>query len=284
MQSCFLFEKPINPKVDSDLPSFNKTPSIFTINSRNLQEASGIVSSNNFANKLWVQNDGGNPPYLHLISDAGDYIGNINLQVENRDWEDIAYGPGPIENSNYIYVADTGDNQEKEKEYSIYRVQEPNGLNSNLSVERIKFVYEDGKSYDTETLLCDPKTKDLYLITKRQLNVKVFKLKYPYSNSEINTAKFEGAIKVPFLVGGDISPDGSEIILKSLTTIYYWKKQSTESIFETLERDNDLILPYQRENQGEAVCFSKNANSYFTIGELSGNQNKLYRYDKLILD
>ena len=43
----------------------------------------------------------------------------------NRDWEDIALGNGPVAGTNYIYLADIGDNSIDSSQYYIYRFAEP---------------------------------------------------------------------------------------------------------------------------------------------------------------
>ena len=45
--------------------------------------------------------------------------------VENRDWEDIAVGPGPDASKSYVYVADIGDNEGQYQYKYIYRFEEP---------------------------------------------------------------------------------------------------------------------------------------------------------------
>ena len=45
--------------------------------------------------------------------------------AENRDWEDMASGDGPVAGENYIYIAETGDNLVHFPDYAIYRFIEP---------------------------------------------------------------------------------------------------------------------------------------------------------------
>ena len=89
-----------------------------------------------------------------------------------RDWEDIAIGPGPQANVDYLYVGEIGDNDSKHKSIKIYRVPEPN-VDANQTpvvvtvrgVETIELTYPDGPR-NAETLMVDPLTKDIYIVSK----------------------------------------------------------------------------------------------------------------------
>lgn len=255
---------------EDKLPEFLSMPDIFPIQPGNIDEASGIVDSRN-TQGLWIEEDGGDvQPGISLISYTGQYLRKVDFNGTNRDWEDIAIGPGPQANVNYIYIGEIGDNNEVHAQYYIYRFPEP-AANQTLinSYDKITFTYSDKKSYDAETLLLDPLTKDLYVITKRQFNVNVFKLAYPQATDKPIVAEFLKSIRYPFIVGGDISADGTEILLKSYDATYYWKRKKEESLIDALSRDRDIGVPYLKEPQGEAVCFDKAGKGYYTISEIA---------------
>jgi hypothetical protein len=288
IQSCFLFEKepkhPVIPEpVVDKLPEFIVEPTVVLTGAGKTTEASGIAPAYNSDNCIWVVEDSGNEAGVHLLGADGQYKSFVSLPLQNRDWEDMATGPGPIENKKYIYLADIGDNNLKHNEYTIYRFEEPpaNEKSVNL-IESIKFTYPGSSPINAETILLDPTTKDIYIISKDQLNVQVYKLPYPQSTNAVTEAQFLGAIPYLFIVGGDISPDGTEILLKSYVSVFYWKLKKDESIFQALSRTRDIGAPYVQENQGEAICWSKNAKGYFTLSEMldSPEPQKLYFYSK----
>ena len=68
------------------------------------------------------------------------------------------------------------------------------------------------------------------------------------------------------ITGGEISPDGSEILLKSYRNVYYFKRQTGESIAQALSK-TPIILPYKIELQGEAICWAPNGNAYYCLSE-----------------
>ncbi len=265
------------------LPSFASEPIVFSLADGLLNDASGIADAINFENSVWVHND--HDPHLYLVSYEGQLLRKILFDVYVRDWEDMASGPGPVSNVNYIYIAETGDNDEVFPEYYIYRFPEPGQTQEQIDhFDTIPFTYSDGKSYDVETLLLDPHTRDLYLITKRMLtDARVFRLPYPQKAGESNTAEFVRSIPYGMLTSGNISRDGREILLKSYTNIFYWKVREGESVADALGRPHDMLPPYILEPQGEGIAFDKNAGGYFTISERGNSREpvKLYYYRKI---
>ena len=78
------------------------------------------------------------------------------------------------------------------------------------------------------------------------------------------------------MVAGDISQNGQQVLLKSYTKVYYWKRTSSaEPIWQTLQR-SPSILPYTLEPQGEAIGFTIDGAGYYTVSE--GVHAKLYYY------
>jgi hypothetical protein len=272
LNSCFLFPKDPTPiVVEPSLPSFADTPLVLPVTGGLMDEASGVARSTTFSNAVWIIEDSGNKPGLHLLGTDGTYKKFVDFRGNNRDWEDLASGPGPTEGVNYVYVPDIGDNNVVYPEYYIYRFPEPTSNQSVIdSYETIKFKYPGGVSYNAETLLLDPKTKDLYVITKDQFNVRVYYLKYPQPINTSFEAEYLGDIPYFQMTAGDISPDGTEILLKNYLAVYYWKKKDSETIYQTLKRNRDIGAPYFREHQGESICWDINAKGYYTISERGG--------------
>jgi hypothetical protein len=139
-----------------------------------ITEASGIAVSRKNSDVLWTHNDSGDLNRIFAFNRQGDHLGVFNIAgVINRDWEDIAVGPGPINGKQYIYVGEIGDNNAAYNLKYIYRILEPDVSSTQssidttlLNVEKITFQYPDGRR-DAETLMVDPLTKDIYVVSKR---------------------------------------------------------------------------------------------------------------------
>ncbi|MDN5216348.1 hypothetical protein QQ020_30045 [Fulvivirgaceae bacterium BMA12] len=253
-----------------------------------LQEASGIAVSRSNPQLIWAHNDSGDLPRIFLLGSGGDDFGEFRLvNAKNRDWEDIAIGPGPEEGKNYLYIGDIGDNISQYEEKIIYRVEEPDVSSTDKkfdgeikSVEAIKLKFPDGIR-DAETLMIDPANKDLYIISKRESKVGVYRLKYPYATDLVNVLEKVGEMALTGVVGGDISSDGNEVLIKTYQTIYYWKKTGDEDI-GTLLLSQPVSLPYFREPQGEAIAWKLDGSGYYTLSEEPrGIDASIYYYMRL---
>lgn len=241
--------------------------------------------------------------------------------ASNRDWEDMAAGPGPEEGVHYLYVGEIGDNQAQYDLKIIYRFPEPdiagiiintnsfrndsnssiynnetdNTRNSNNSkvsnsdtpnlstipreqVDRILFRYPNGVQMDAEALFVDPITTNIYIITKREEPVTVYRLAWPQSTDEPVTADKVATLPFTQVTAGAISPDGSRILLKTYETIFLWTRNPEESIVDALMRPPTRI-PYTPEPQGEAIVFGSDGQRFFTLSEERNNiKPKLYEY------
>lgn len=246
---------------------FESTPVTAPVTPGNIDEVSGIADSKLNPGFLWAQQDGGNPAELFLIS----YNGNVQKKMfiksaQNRDWEDMALGNGPVTGVNYIYLAETGDNNASYSNYSIYRFEEPSITTDTVLVfDKINFQYPDG-AHDAEAILLDGITKDIYIITKRDAKSKIYKLSYPQSTSSVSAAVEAGELSINGITAAALSPDGTEILLKTYTAVYYWKRKNNESIIAALKRDA-ITSGYVTEPQGEAICFKNDNSAFFTLSE-----------------
>ncbi|WP_077923942.1 PE-PGRS family protein [Spirosoma sp. 209] len=246
-----------------------------------IDEASGIADSQTMNGYLWVEEDSGNPSQLNLLSHAGKLIGRIHIPgVMNRDWEDLAIGPGPQSGVSYLYVADIGDNAGGNAENYIYRLAEPTSLTAMVSsVDRIAFRYADGP-HDAETLLLDPLTRDLWIVTKAADKARLYQLAYPQTTASVSTATFRGEVPLSLVTSGSISPDGTDIVLKTYVGIAYWRRTTKEGLDAVLTTQQPRSLPYLIEPQGEAIGFDKAGNGFFTLSERGNAASVTLNYYK----
>lgn len=258
------------------------------VDNNEINEASGLVGSVTNPGMLWTHNDSGDEARVFLIDDQARYKKTYYLKdITNRDWEDIAIGPGPQKDKTYLYVADVGDNLSIFKYKYIYRFPEPvladgniNATDTIRNVDSIQFQLPD-QSRDTEAIMADPVSGDIYIFSKREeKQVNMYLLPYPQPTNEIITAKFVRHIPYTQIVAADISSDGKEVLLKNYRNIYYWKKEGDESLSELLGRQ-PAILPYAEEPQGEAIAFDRKGKGYYTLSEAAiGKKTHLMFYKR----
>lgn len=252
-----------------------------------LREASGLAWSVKNPSKLWTHNDSGNSNFLFLLdSETGEILTRYRLDgTVNVDWEDIEVSYGPIDGETYIYLADTGDNNERRPTYIIYRFLEPvyhedhygKTITLQPEIDKIIFEYPD-KSHDSEALLVDPITKDIYLATKRDPVSLLFVAPYPQKVNEKITVIKAGEFGFRESSAGTASLSGDKVLIKNRQEIFLWQREGGETMIEMLSRE-PIKAPYAGEPQGEAICFDPNYN-YFTLGEELNNSIRpnLYKY------
>jgi hypothetical protein len=255
----------------NDQSSFTAPKKLGVIDGR-LYEASGIASSVVNPGYMWAHNDGQNPAEVFLVDTTARIKMTCRLPVENRDWEDMVIGPGPEAGRTYIYVGEIGDNEAIYDLKYIYRFEEPKADVAEkdiTSYDTLTIRMSDGKR-DTETMMIDPLSNDLYLISKREDNVGVYKVRQPFTK-EVMTA--EKVATIPFfkIVAGSFSSDGLEILLKDYDHIYYWKRSKDESLEQVLLRKPEQ-LPYEREAQGEAITWKLDGSGFYTLSETNPNK------------
>jgi len=255
--------------------AFEQSVSTGVLENDQIDEASGLVASRNNPDAFWTHNDSGGESKLFLLDRTGKNLGVFELKgIKARDWEDIALGPGPKEGVNYLYVGEIGDNKARYNKKKIYRLPEPkvnasenpvNQVIDKQQVETIRFKYPDGKR-DAEAMMIDPTSKDIYIVTKREEQVRVYVARYPQSTTKVNTLERVGTLNLHKIVAGDISPDGKEVLLKDYGNIYYWKKNGDESIEELL-KTTPVRVPYIPEPQGEAIAWGVKGEGFYTVSE-----------------
>ncbi len=255
-------------------------------------EASGISASSKNPGVFWTFNDSGGENKIYAFSSSGKDLGTYQIEgAINKDWEDIAIGPGPTENEQYIYIGDIGDNGKTRYFKYIYRIQEPYVDSSQAPVDtvlegvsRLIFRYPEGIKYNAESLMIDPLNKDIYIVLK-EYDSRVYRVKKPYSfhwTPEIIVDTLEVVTSLLLYSkanAADISSDGKEILIKDDDIVYYWNRGEYESIENALIKD-PVILPYIKEPNGEGICWAPDVSGYYTLSE--GLHPHLYFYPRII--
>lgn len=264
-------------EVDSNI--FLPGQALVEVKNPRLKEASGLAASVNNPGLLWTHNDSGNSAEIFLVDRQLDIKLTCRLKdAVNRDWEDIAVGPGPEINKNYVYVADIGDNLAIFQYKRIYRFEEPvvaPGQTDMIISEFDTIMFQlDGDKKDTEALMINPSTKDIYIISKWEKPESLYVLKYPYKQDTITAVKI---LTLPFsrIVAADFSDDGNEIIMKNYKNVYYWQVMD-RAVTEVL-KERPHVVEYTEEPQGEAITFAHDGTGFYTIGEKNKNK-KTYLY------
>ena len=270
----------------ADGPRFAEGEVRGTIAAPQIDEVSGLAASRNNPDVLWVHNDSGDRAQIYAVSTRGEYLGTFPLAGARAfDYEDVAIGPGPTPGVSYLYIGDVGDNFAiRGGTAVIYRVPEPvvytdRGDQSRTlaAVDALRLRYPEGP-HDAETLLCDPLSGDLYVITKREAYNRIYRAEAPGPGDRevplemMGTMAWTGSRFLGFpiygAVGGDVSPDGREILKKRYHTASLFRRRPEEELSRALARPaRGIPVPCDPEQQGEAIGFDARGQGYFTLGE-----------------
>lgn len=233
-----------------------------------LSEASGLVASLRHPGYLWTMNDSGNKPAVYLINRRGEVVMTCMLTgATNRDWEGLALRPTADTTVGRLVVGDIGDNRARYDSKFLYEFDEPSldsGQVVQVSFQKRVVVLPDG-ARDSETLLCDARKDVVYLVSKRERKVGLYRLE-PTRSPDSLVAKRKATLDVHEVTDGSISWNGKEILLRTYSEILYWSCPDSVSL-ETCLQQPAVLLPYQRELQGEGIAFDREGINYFTVSE-----------------
>ena len=254
------------------------------IESDELYEASGMVASRSFPGNYWVINDSGNENKLYLIDGNGKLIHAYRIDgTFNRDWEDIAIYTDSITGRSKIYIGDIGDNFAIRQHVQIIIVDEPMSMDQKDTVihyvSKLTLTYEDG-ARDAETLIVDPLTSEIFIITKREESVRVYTVVLTENQADTLELKYLSSLPFYLVTAGDISVDGSEILLKNYNAIFYWKRMENETFPEAISKPHER-LPYNPEPQGESIAWTIDNLGFYTLSEKNPQKEQiLYYYER----
>ena len=277
LTSCKSVPSTLEVPPAEELPETGQPSKSVRILDDRINEASGLIASRSNPGIFWVHNDSGDRPRFFAVNEAGQTVGVYTLVGANaRDWEDMAMGPSSTPGTDFLYLADVGDNNKIYDHVMIYQVEEPLVDAAQILGEveiplkgAFRFFYPD-KQHNAETIWVDPFDKGLYIMTKQGGTEIIFRgslLTDETAQTLEEVAQF--TFPRPSLIaeqatGGDLSQDGLRLLVKSYGTIYLWvRDQGGRSFFES----EPVTLPYVPEPQGEAIAWAPDGAGYYTLSE-----------------
>ena len=243
-----------------------------------LAEISGLVSSRSLSDTLWVHNDSRDSARFYAMSTAGKLLGTVTLTgATATDWEDIAIAPKPG-GGNYLYLGDIGDNSaNRTAGISIYRVTEPltsaNAAIAAANYTKVTLQYPDLVPRNAESLLVDPLSGDLFIVTKGPA-ARVFSAPATIFDTPGTIASLTalGGLKVILnnATAADISPDGLHILIRNaLTTAYLFERSPGQTVADAL-KGAPIAVTLKAETQGESIGWAADGRGFYTTSELAG--------------
>ena len=264
--------------------SYGPPTKVATVKLSAVAESSGLVASRTAPGAYWTHNDSGGGPFIYAFNTRGESLAVFRVNgANNRDWEDIAAGPGPQPNRSYLYIGDIGDNNAKRSEIVVYRIPEPDLKTANRnssksspltteSAEALRLTYPDGQ-HDAEALLVHPATGNLYLVTKVAFaNPEVYEAAAPLSAGRTITMKRLGEVRVPSLfggviTGGSVSPDGRRVALCDYFQGYELTLPASSRDFNDIWKQTMTGFDLGKRKQGESIAYRLDGDALLATSE-----------------
>jgi PKD repeat protein len=261
-------------------PTTGEAESLGNTQSPELNEASGLVVSQLNPGVLWTHNDAGDNPRLFALANDGAHLGVLTLSdLPRSDWEDLALGEDPTTGNPRLYIGDLGDNSHSRLSVAIHFLDEPvvaDGVrfDETHTPATMHLRYPQGVSHDAETLMVDPSTQDLYIVTKdRQGPTLVFLKAAPHVDDENAylqpIASYDSLAGLPsgtVATSGSISRDGLAILVRTYRNqALVWTRDGLDlaDAFAT----EPCLVSLPNSPQGESVAFSPDGTSVWTVSE-----------------
>jgi hypothetical protein len=141
---------------------------IGSLDSKLIDEASGIAVSKQFKDRLYHVNDSGDGAYFYVTDLQGNYTQKVKISgFFPLDVEDLALAKCPGENKNQcIYIADIGDNYKLRPIIKIIVIEEQGIFKKKVSPYRTySLTYPDAKE-NAEAFFVNPVNGEFYIISK----------------------------------------------------------------------------------------------------------------------
>lgn len=267
---------------------------------RNLEQ-SGLAVSRRTPGLLWTHNDSGGEPTLFALNLDGSLRGSIQLTgVTNRDWEEVA--AFELDGKAWLMAAEIGDNFAKHAQSMLHVIAEPDAARLDPAKPlalapdyTIHFSYEDGPR-DCEALAVDPQERVIYLLTKRDLPNRLYRLPLAAAPADkAAVAHFIGTIwefpqpdgvqRLSPLPAVGLSgwptamnflPDGSGALVLTYGGIYLFPRRPGESWPAAFTHEPHRLPPFQLP-QAESIAVTPDGSEIYLCSERTP---QLFRYER----
>lgn len=255
-----------------------------------IAESSGLAASAHSSDYFFTHNDSGDGARFFAVDRRGRTLATFRVTgASNVDWEDMARGKD-AQGRPVLLFGDIGDNSRKRDHLTIYEVPEPEVDPDQAGVSRrveaaqaFEVRYPDGK-HDAETLLFHPNGQ-VFLVTKGLKSSGVYASQGRLKGGEPNvlvkvswirfaslpatTTSLADHLRRLMATGGDISPDGERVVIRTYTDAYEWRISQADVAAAVRAQPTRLSLP--ETPQGEAAAYTRDGSAILFSSEKAGS-------------
>ncbi len=231
---------------------------------------------------IWAVNDSGNKDHIYQVGFDGKMRREIKLKkAGNTDWEEITK-----DNDNNLYIGDFGNNNNKRKDLTIYKIPDPATVKGEeVEAEKITFHYPEQKDFP-------PKAKHKYYDAEAFF----FLNGYFYVFTKNRSTPFDGLsflYRVPARKGhhkaelidkytfctdkegcrvtaAAISPDEKTVALLGHDKVWLFSGFTDDNFFRAGTRE---VVELGHSSQKEGLCFTDN-HTLLISDEASGSSGR----------
>ena len=211
-----------------------------------IQESSGIVTSQQFEGVYWTLNDSGNPATLYATKLNGELIQEIAVQGSgNFDWEALG-----IDAKNQLWIGEIGNNSRLRQDLKVMVVAEPDPFNDTEAeiIASYPYRYPD-ENVDAEGLFIAEGVP--YIVSKERERAVLYRFPTLVSDVKqvlVRVGEFAGA---KFVTGAGLSEDGTRLAVCTYDAL--WVYNGVANDLAEMIQSTPWHLPH--DFSGEAVCF-----------------------------
>jgi hypothetical protein len=207
---------------------------VFTFQGDDVVESSGLVDRGDV---VYTNNDSGDDAVVYGVdARTGRVVSRTTYASSATDVEAIAPGVDGT-----VWAGDTGDNRANRDDVQVYRLRPRDGDHPG---SRFDLAYPDG-SHDAETLLVQPRTQRVFVVSKSTFGGTVYAA--PRDLSTHGTNRLRAFARVGGLVtDGTFFPDGTHVLLRTYGT-------ATVYTFPGFQPTGTVTLPSQPQGEGISV-------------------------------
>lgn len=241
-------------------------------------EASGLVVSARNPGVAWVHNDSGDSARVFAVDLATGEVRAVLTYSDDAvvDVEDMAIDDA----GGWLLLGDVGDNAWARDHVSVYRVREPRlgplTVEARVASERMDVAIPGGPE-DAETLLFDPPTGSLYLVTKHVERARVLALG-PFAAGALVVPEDVAVVRPPYgaMTAGDVSRDGRLVAMRDgAERVFLWRRADGERLEDAVLRP-PCVLAAPASGQAEGLGFLPDGRGFATVSEGPGERVYLY--------
>ena len=234
-----------------------------------LKEVSAVETTSK-SNLFWMIEDAGNKNHLYGLNEKGILKKDLKvLNSENIDWEDLT-----SDKDGNIYIGDFGNNSKKRKDFTIYKVLNPDNSTNQITSEAIHFTLpKEMKSQNFEAFFLYENS--FYLFSKDSKSCVLIKIPNKKGNHVaelISEFNLEG--KNSKVTSADISDDGKTVVLLNHDRLWKITDFKSDDFFQgTIEE-----MAFDHNSQKEGICFKNNSAIYLTDENNGPEGSNIYSF------